>query len=162
MFLVAVFTGSAHVTLTDLVFSLVITQPGDLLWMLFSDSWWCGVFHAHRHINHEQIAEWISVQSTLHDSRCLLCKHKIKGGKHSQNHYIISRQMETEKVGCVYLHLDDRSFIWGDAEYGGTINLWGKLWRLVHILHLNSNLRQKETLKRISVQRLKHFNVTFL
>lgn len=70
--------------------------------------------------------------------------------------------METEKVGCVYLHLDDGSFIGGDAEYIGTINLWGKLWWLVHILHLNSNLRQKETLKRISVQCLKHFNVTFL
>lgn len=48
------------------------------------------------------------------------------------------------EAGCVYLDGGDGGFIWSDVEDGGFINLRGKLWRLVHVHHLNSDLRRGE------------------
>lgn len=64
----------------------------------------------------------------------------------------VSDKWKLTESGRVYLDIDDRGFIRGDAEHRGTINLRGKLWRLVHILHLNSDLREKH---KTQVKRLK-------
>lgn len=48
-------------------------------------------------------------------------------------------------AGCVYLHLDDWGFVRRDAEHRGFIIVRGELWRLVYVLHLNSDLRDAES-----------------
>lgn len=48
------------------------------------------------------------------------------------------------EAGCVYLDMDDGGFIRSDAEYRGFINLAGKPRRLVYVLDLDSDLRDKK------------------
>lgn len=55
-----------------------------------------------------------------------------------------SNNWELTKAGCVYLDLDDRGFIRGNAEHRAFINLLGKPRWLVYVLHLNCDLREKK------------------
>lgn len=49
------------------------------------------------------------------------------------------------EAGRVYLDVDDGGFIGGDAEHGGVVLSGGKLRRLVHVLHLNGDLRRRKS-----------------
>lgn len=56
---------------------------------------------------------------------------------------IFPSKWKLTEAWCVYLDVDDGGFIGGDAEHRGVILSGGKLWRLVHVLHLNCDLRKE-------------------
>lgn len=51
------------------------------------------------------------------------------------------------EAGCGYLDVDDGVLIGGDAEHRGFVHCGGKLWRFVHVVHLNCDLTDRKQVK---------------